>query len=128
MITAKERRSPPKDAKETMTRYPLLTAHLVCESLGYFSPTAAANAILDHVRGQGSACEWYLHMAAPPTPNHFGAARPPRLSLKEVNRRTISSAFRRRHTHRGPMAEYAQARALVNRELAGGRPAIFQSW
>ena len=118
----------PTTALETMARYPLLTAHMICESLGYFSPTGAANAILAHIQGQSNACEWYLHMAAPPPPASYGGKPPPRRTLQEVNRATLARAFSARRHHRGPMAEYARARALVERELAGGVSNLFQSW
>lgn len=118
MINTATRRPPPRDAQETMRRYPLLTAHLVCESLGYFTPLAAAGAILAHIQGQPNACEWYLHMAAgtPPT------------KLTEVGRRILARAFSSRHHHQGYMASYQKARLLVEQELAGTSPTLFQSW
>jgi hypothetical protein len=49
--------------EDVLRRYPRLVAHLICESLGYFSPDAPANAIVHGKRGERFACEWYVHMA-----------------------------------------------------------------
>lgn len=128
MTTAATRRAPPRTAQETMRRYPLLTAHLVCESLGYFTPLAAASAILAHIQGHGNACEWYLHMAAGRRPaTAFDPGTPPR-PLTEVGRQTLARAFASRHHHKGYMASYQKARLLVEQELAGASPTLFQSW
>ena len=111
-----------------MARYPGLTAHLICESLGYFTPLSAAGAILAHIQGRSNACEWYLSMAAPRRPASIFDEDSPTRSLTEIGRDTLARAFGRRHHHRGYMASYRQARLLVERELAGGSPALFQSW
>ena len=91
----------PGSVEDVLKRYPRLTAHLVCQSLGYFSPLSAARAILDHATQTSNACEWYIHMA--------GNGR----SLLQVNRDTIAQAFRSRRSHRGYMADYPTARRLV---------------
>lgn len=127
-MTTVKHHPPPRTTQETMRRYPLLTAHLVCESLGYFTPLAAAGAILSHIQGQGNACEWYLHMAAGRRPTTaFDPGTPPK-SLTEVGRQTLTRAFRSRHHHNGYMASYQKARLLVEQELAGADPTLFQSW
>ena len=53
-----------QSSQEVMKRYPILVAHLICASLGYFTPKAAANAITAHIRGQSFYCEWYGHMTS----------------------------------------------------------------
>ena len=103
-------------AQETMQRYPRLTAHLICESLGYFTPTAAANAIRDHQTGRGNHCEWYSHMATSGK------------TMLEIGARTINNAFRRRRFHQGPMAHYPQALALVQESIRHHDPTLFSSW
>ena len=104
-------------ASETMARYPRLTAHLVCESLGYFTPTTAALAIRDHRIGRAHHCEWYSHMA--------GSGR----TILEIGAQTIGRAFRRRQTHRGYLAHYPHARALVEHQLRNpGHHHEFSSW
>ena len=103
--------------EDTMRRYPLLTAHLICESLGYFTPRAAANAIQAHKKGHSHACEWYLSMIRP---GH---------SLKDIGANTLSRAFKHRRFHRGFMAEFNRALLMVQAELAGYIPQVqFSSW
>ncbi len=96
---------------EILARYPRLSAHLICESLGYFTPLGAANAIKHYALGQPFACEWYAHMA--------GWDRP---ALIDTGRRVLEAAFRRRHRHRGFMAHYPLAMAIVNAALKGHYP------
>ena len=97
----------PQTQREVLQRYPALTAHLVCHSLGYFSPEAAANMILDHIKGRSPACEWYMSMATKDR------------SLAQINRDTIDRAIRMRHSHQGYMADYRTARRLVEAAAAG---------
>lgn len=101
---------------EVLSRYPRLAAHLICESLGYFTPHAAANAIKHHALGRPFACEWYVHMAG------WG-----RDALVAVNRETVAAAFRHRGRHQGFMADYRRARELVRQALAGQAPEL-ASW
>ncbi len=103
-------------AEDVLRRYPRLVAHLICESLGYFSPDAAANAIAHAKRAEPFACEWYLHMA--------GADR----SLVEIARRVLERAIRGRHRHRGYMAEYRHALALVRQRVRTGDGPLLASW
>ena len=102
---------------EILRRYPRLVSHLICESLGYFTPEGAAGAILAVVRNRPCACEWYLHMA--------GLAG---LSLEDVGRHTLRRAIHSRHHHRGFMAEYTRARALVHRLVTTGDSPLLASW
>lgn len=102
---------------EILRRYPRLVSHLICESLGYFTPDGAAGAILAVVKSQVCACEWYLHMAG------LG-----RRSLEEVGRDTLRRAIHHRHHHRGFMAEYKHARALVAHVVKTGNGPAFASW
>ena len=108
----------PTTIKEALDRWPRLTAHLICESLGYFTPEGAAHAILSYKRGKPYCCEWYIHMA-----QGFN-----REKLLEVGRKTIERAFRGRRHHYGYMAHYPQARALVEQVRAGGEGPLFASW
>jgi hypothetical protein len=102
---------------EILKRYPRLVSHLICESLGYFTPEGAAGAILAVVQNRACACEWYLHMAG------VGGR-----SLEDVGRDTLRDAIRSRHHHRGFMAEYAHARALVHRLVTTGDSPLLASW
>ena len=102
---------------QILRRYPRLVSHLICESLGYFTPEGAAGAILAVVQNRACACEWYLHMI------EVGGR-----SLEDVGRDTLRRAIRSRHHHRGFMAEYARARALVDRLAKTGESPLFGSW
>ncbi len=102
--------------EEILARYPRLAAHLICESLGYFTPHAAANAIKHYVLGMPFYCEWYVHMAGPS-----------REAVIAVGRQVLERAVRYRHRHRGFMAHYPLARAIVKDALQGHGP-IFASW
>ena len=106
----------PANATEVLQRYPILTAHLVCESLGYLTPTAAANAIRCHQARQPFACEWYLHQAQ--------SGR----TLLQVGADNLQNAFRNRRHHRGPMAHYPLAIQLVREEISHARTTLLQSW
>ena len=114
--------TPPATSKEVQSvedvlrKYPILTAHLVCHSLGYFSPLSAARAILDHIKGRTNACEWYCHMASNGQ------------DLKDVNRQAISQAFKHRSIHKGYMASYETARTLVHRHLENQGTTPFMAW
>ena len=106
----------PNSTEEVLRRYPQLTAHLMCESLGYLTPGAAANAILSHIQKQEFACEWYLDMT-----------RKDR-SLVQVNENIISMAFRHRHFHTGFMADHRSALVMVERESNGSPPMVLMAW
>lgn len=105
--------------REVIVKYPRLVAHLMCESLGYFCPLSAANAIAAYINNETFACEWYVHMA--------GGSRE---ALLEVNKRTIKRAFENRHRHKGYMADMNYARQLVWRELEneGISHGMFAGW
>lgn len=108
----------PADQAEVLRRYPALVAHMICESLGYFTPGAAANAILCYVRGLPFFCEYYTHLAG-----GFDHAK-----VRAVGREVIERAYRTRRHHRGYMAHYPHARALVDHVNAGGEGPILASW
>jgi len=85
-------------APETMTpetvarRWPRIMARMIVESLGYFTPRAAANALLAHKLGQGFGCEYYCFSAG------FESDGWPRdqdeynYKLREVGKRKIEAA------------------------------------
>ena len=102
--------------QEVMERYPILVSHLICESLGYFTPKAAANAITTHIRGQDFYCEWYADMAS-------GGK-----NIQGVGRDTLRRAFQSRRFHKGYMAEYKTARLMVEAERQGEADFNFMSW
>ena len=99
----------PKELTQTvaMCKWPRLTAHMICQSLGYFSPKAAANAILFYKQGRPFWCEWYCHMA------QFRQGEDRNKILKEIGKETIQRSYEYRHNHKGYMSEYRLAIALV---------------
>jgi len=109
---------PPSNADQTklpirdIQKYRKLVGHLICESLGYFTPQSALRAVQAHRDGEPFACEWYSHISMQQSKGMFDQA-----ALIEINRATLERAFRRRHDHAGYMAEYEQAKALVDQEI-----------
>ena len=111
------RRLPPQTSAGVLQRYPRLTGHLICESLGYFTPASAANAISAHIRKEPFYCEWYIHMES------FG-----KRTILAIGADTLKNAFRNRHHHSGYMAEYQLAKQIVDQVRAGGEDPVFASW
>jgi hypothetical protein len=113
---------------DVIQRLPRLVAHLVCESLGYFTPQAAANAIAYHTRAEPFSCEWYYDWAS----KRFASGNTQRADVRgtvvEVGKLAIENACRRRNRHRGPMADFKQAWALVQHVRQGGEEPAFASW
>lgn len=93
-----------------MSRYPRTTAHLIAESLGYFTPRAAAIAGLDALHGRENWCE-YIYTC-----------------FNENAKECLRRAIRNRHHHKGYMAEYRLAKRLVDRYVDMGEQPLFASW
>ncbi len=108
----------PQTKQDVMRRYPYLVSHMICESLGYFTPGAAAMAVRHHMMGEANFCEWYVHMAQGYDEKKVIA----------VGVDTIRRAFQNRHHHHGYMAEVELAKRLVLRELVTGEGPLFASW
>ena len=88
------------DREAILRRFPNLVAHLICESLGYATPTHAAAILKNAIVGDPDYCEW---IDACWKCNPSGPVR-----------RAIDG----RHHHRGYMAESKHAKLLVNHYLA----------
>jgi hypothetical protein len=110
--------------RDILRRWPRLVAHLICESLGYFTPKSAANAILHFKKNEPFYCEWYCHMAQFRNKQRDMYDKE---SLREVTQDVLKWAIERRHRHKGYMADYKQARAVITAELKGKGPE-FASW
>lgn len=95
---------------EIMRRYPRLTSHVICASLGYCTPTSAARIIQDVKYKRANFCEW-IWACYGGDPN--GA---------------VKLAIRARHGHKGFMASYIQARAMVRRAVETSQELLFASW
>jgi hypothetical protein len=103
----------PINKEQAIRRWPRLVAHMVAESLGYFTVLSAANALAFHKAGKSFACEWYSHMCSCRGKGFFDEA-----TLLDVGQKVVLSAIRNRHLHRGYMASYKQAMAQVQAELS----------
>lgn len=122
MLETVEKRSLSQD--EALQRYPRLVCHLICESLGYFTPRSAANAINAHLAGKPFFCEWYSHLA-----QYQEGSRGlyDDRAVLQVGRNALRAAARNRNRHRGYMADYQAARAVLAAEMQGKGP-VFASW
>lgn len=95
---------------ETMKKYPLITAHIIAESLGYATPTVAARILKDAREGRENCCEWiYSCYNRNPLP-------------------AVQNSIRNRHNHSGYMAEFKIARALVEKSVKDGEEPELASW
>ncbi len=103
---------PPKQESphDIIRRHPCLVAHLIAESLGYATPTKAALILRDGKNRKENYCEWIAAC-------YHGNAR-----------KAVEDAIRNRHHHKGYMAEYKLAKALVDRAIKDGSEPIFASW
>jgi hypothetical protein len=108
--------------EQILERYPRITAHLIAESLGYFTPRGAANAILHYLRKQPFPCEWYSLIGY----QTYGRW-PNNEELIQIGENVLAAAIRERHRHCGFMQWYSAARALVEAEKQGQGP-ILASW
>ncbi len=115
-------------ADEAMKKYPRLVAHLICESLGYFTPMSAANAIAHYINGEPFYCEWYYHMAQCGGELRAGETLDRR--MLEIGRERLKYAYCGRKSHTGYMAHYPLARSMVDRAIQHGEQPNFDlmSW
>jgi hypothetical protein len=96
--------------KETMKKYPRITAHIIAESLGYATPSRAAAILRDAKERRQNYCDWiYSCYGGDPLP-------------------AVRNAIKNRHYHKGYMAEYKLAKKLVDRAIETGDEPIFGSW
>ena len=99
-----------ESVQEIMKRYPRVTAHVICHSLGYATPSCAASIVRDAKYRQENWCEWiYSCYDRDPLP-------------------AVRRAIRGRHHHKGFMSEYKLAKALVDRAIETGEEPMLASW
>lgn len=99
----------PEDA---IRRWPRITAHMIAESLGYATPISAASIVLNGANNHGDYCEWIYSC------------------YKTIARNALIDCIKRRKHHKGYMAEYRQAKALVANHIKhnGQHDPTFASW
>ena len=117
-----------RSQSDVLQRLPCLVAHLICESLGYFTPQAAANAIAYFLKGEPFCCEWYYDWAAKRFASRNTKCRTLDDTVREVGELAIQNAVHRRSHHRGPMADFKYALALVRHVRQGNEGPTFASW
>ena len=93
-----------------LKRYPRICAHIIAESLGYATPRRAASILKDANEGNENWCEWIYSC------------------YKRNPKPAVQDAIAKRHCHKGYMAEYQMALAIVRRYLEDGTEPMFASW
>lgn len=114
-----------RSQQEVIQHLPCLTAHLIAESLGYFTPETAAKAIVCYTRGEGFYCEWFYDWAERRLDSGNTECDGLRETVKEVGELVLRNAIRRRSQHGGPVAEFRQALALVRHLRQGDQGPVF---
>ena len=110
---------------QVLQKYPRLISHMICESLGYFSPLCAANALAHHISGKPFFCEWYSHICSCRSKGNFDHAE-----VLKVGADVVQSAVEQRNRHKGFMSDYQQALTLVmaERQQRGCTEGMLASW
>ncbi len=104
-------RPKPTTAREFLTRFPRVTAHIISESLGYAPPTRAAQIGLDGMYGRENWCEWIYSC------------------YDRDARKALTQAIERRHYHDGFMCWYTErALPLVRYAVEHDKEPEFASW
>ena len=96
--------------EDVIRRWPALVSHVICESLGYATPDTAALIIQDAMMGRENWCEWIYSC------------------YNKNPMKAVKDAIRTRRYHKGYMAEFKHALALVFREMITGEAPMFASW
>lgn len=99
-----------KPVRYYLHRYPNIVAHIICESLGYATPTTAAYLIKDYREGRENCCEWVytLYKSNPKTP--------------------IERAIKFRHSHTGFMRSFPNAKAITREAIENNKEPLLASW
>ena len=112
------------ELKKTLMKYPRLSANLIAESLGYFTPLGAAKAILLYQNNRAYYNEWYSHQLM----FHRTEDIDEQELLLKINKDTIKRAFTNRHHHRGYMSDYKLAKDIVVKAVNDDVHPTLASW
>ena len=104
-----------------MKRYPRIVAHLIAESLGYFTPRSATIAIIKAKNNEPYFCEWYSDCA-----RRYGNMWD-KDNICKITKEILNQTIKYRHSHKGCMASYRQAKQIVDKAIEGNEP-TFASW
>lgn len=119
---------PFKTADEALVRYRALVGHLICESLGYFTPMAAAFAVANHFNGLPHHCEYYEHSGGAERYRRLAATTGYEVAMKVLGADKLAWTYQTRHSHKGYMCNYETARMLVRHALEGNDRTCLMSW
>ena len=103
-----------KNRIDSFKKYRHILAAMIDESIGYFTPAAALNAIIAYKKKAPFSCEWYLDMA--------GLGHGKKLfditddELRAINHDVISDAFKHRKYRR---KNIKSCLVIVDRNIAG---------
>ncbi len=100
----------PLTPAQVLRKCPRLVAHVIAASLGYATPSLAAQIVADAHVDRPNGCEWIACC-------YRGSARA-----------AVARAVRNRRYHRDPMADHRRALALVRQAAATGDEPVFASW
>ncbi|MBZ4649215.1 hypothetical protein [Thermosipho sp. (in: thermotogales)] len=95
-------------------KYRRIMGHLICESLGYLTPTAAKEWINYYKEEKEYYCEWVYDMLLK--------------GLKNPTKYVLKSAIKNRHYHKGSMKNYKIAKQLVDDYFDKNISPQFASW
>ncbi len=101
---------PELSVEETMGKYPLITSHIISESLGYATPTCAARILKDAREGRRNNCEWID------------------ACYKGDALMAVRNSIRFRGEHNGYMKDFKRAKALVKQSIEERREPELASW
>jgi hypothetical protein len=107
--------------EEVMKKHPRIVAHLIAESLGYFTPRSAAIAIIKAKNNEPYYCEWYTDCAG-----RYGDMLDKK-NVARVTKEVLEQAIKYRHVHKGYMSDYKKALEIVKKAIEGNEP-TFASW
>ncbi len=108
--------------RQMLERYPRIIGHLICESLGYFTPQGAAVAVYKYKQGDYMSCELYSDVCYKRGKGFFDEEE-----LKKITKEFLEDSIRNRRFHKGYMADYNLAKEVIKRELEGQGPDL-ASW
>ena len=112
-----------EETRRNLKKYRHLIAGLIYESIGYFTPMAALQALELHREGKAYRCEWYMDMAMKRT----GSGKIWRIDdsvYLAINRDIIRNTICKRHRLKNA---YRQCLAIVDRNIQGNE-SIGASW
>lgn len=109
--------------KKMLARYPRLVACMIDESLGYFTPHAAVNAIVAHKTKEYWSYEWYMDIDARRHDNKIRWNDPDYNSrIMAINHDVISEAFKKRKYYLN-----SRAKSVVKANL-GENESVLAAW